>query len=165
VLIPFFWYRKDKQEKYEKKDFHFVPFFHSSTKTFRDGSGSDSYLQVWPLFHNWSKTDGSREFATLSIFPLRLFVSLDKLLWPFFNIYKYHREPSGATRHDAVLGLITAYDDPDEFRFSFPLLYSHTSHRTRGWNHSFLFGLISFGGGEEGLKKLRLLYIPLLDSE
>lgn len=166
-LIPFFWHRKAMLEAYEKEDFFFVPFFQSTTVTYADEAGMDSYLQVWPLFHNTDCENGTRDLSILSLIPMRneYYVGgIEDLFAPFWNIYRYQRTPSGAEKHSALLGLINAYNAPDETRFSFPLLYSY--HRTHDiqWRHDFLLGLFSLGGDDEGLKKLRFLFIPFLDS-
>lgn len=166
-LIPFFWLRKEWNEAYEKRDFFFVPFYHQSRKVYKAGEGEDSYVHLWPLFHSTSNADGSRDFSTLSLLPLRVqkYVSaLDKVLWPFWNLYRYRRDAAGASRHHALFSLFSVYHDPYETRVSIPLLYSGRFFHDEEWLHRFLWGVFSVGGDAQGLKRLRFLFIPFLDS-
>jgi hypothetical protein len=166
-LIPLIWYRQEDNAAYEKTDFHFAPFFHTSLKTLAHDAGVDGYLQFWPLFHRSFDEEGVTDFSVLSLLPLRkqkFIRPVDEAFWPFWNVYRYRRDAWGASRHSALFGLITHYSAPEETRFSFPLLYSY--HRTEmdRWRHDFLLGLLSIGGNDEGLKRFRFLFIPFLDQ-
>ncbi|MFH2002684.1 MAG: hypothetical protein ABIK28_23640, partial [Planctomycetota bacterium] len=166
-LLPFFWHRMEKLEAYEKEDFFFVPFFQSTTMTYAEKGGEDSYLQVWPFFHQTACEDGTRDLSILSLLPMRneYYVGgIEDLFAPFWNLYRYQRDRTGAVKHSALMGLISAYNAPDEARFSFPLLYSYRRIHDIEWRHDFLLGLFSLAGDDQGLKKLRFLFIPFLDS-
>ncbi len=166
-LIPLIWLRNSSNEEYEKTDFFFIPLLTRIRKTYRDGSGKDSYFQLWPLFHREALADGSRDFSLVSPMPSRLaepFEAVERLFWPFWNIYRYRRSDSGAERHDAIFTLVSASNDSEETRFSFPLLYSYRNRRGEGWRHSFIWGAFSLEGDESGLKTLRLLFIPVFSE-
>jgi len=165
-LIPFFWLRKEQNDKYNKTSFFFTPIFHYNTKEYNDGSGEDTYCQLWPIFHNTIMANGARDFSTLSLIPYRTekwLASLEEVLWPFWNIYRRRVDNSGASRHSALFGLFSYYQDRYESRFSVPILYNNKYFHKLGWEHNFLFGLFSVGGDNDGLNKLRLLYIPIID--
>ena len=111
--------------------------------------------------------DGFLEFSVLSILPLktqRTVGIVEKALWPFYNLYRYRREPTGAVRHIALFGLFSTYRDAVESQVSLPLVYNSRHALDEGWEHNFLLNLISIGGDTEGLKKVRILFIPFLDS-
>jgi hypothetical protein len=175
-LIPIIWRRKEWNDRFARKDFLIVPLFHHIRKEYTEAYGlekygsptaSDAYLQVWPLFHRSRKADGSLEFSFLSILPLRtkrIIEAFERALWPFYNIYRYQRKPWGASRHTALFGLFSTYSDAYESRVSLPLIYNGHSSSLEGWEHNFILNLISIGGDEEGLKKIRILFIPFLDS-
>lgn len=175
-LIPLFWRRKEWNDRYARKDFYIVPFVHHMSKAYTEAysmeeygipSATDAYLQVWPLFHRGRGADGSLEFSILSLLPLRtlrIFEDIERALWPFYNLYRYQRDVWGASRHTALFGLFSTYSDAYESRVSLPLLYNGRSSSLEGWEHNFLLNLFSIGGDGEGLKKLRILFIPFLDS-
>ena len=175
-LVPFIWFRHEHSKHYDRDDFFFVPFVHHMKKRYKPDwtrtafggeNGSDLYWQAWPFCHRFRGADGSEEFSALSIVPLRtqrIVQDLDEAIWPFFNLYRYRREPWGVVRHTALLGLFQFYSDPWEERISIPLLYNGRFSSAEGWEHDFFLNLLSVGGNGEGLKKLCLLFIPLLGS-
>lgn len=163
-LIPFIWFRNSRNSEYKKSDFFFIPLCTRIHKTYCDGRGSDSYFQLWPLFHREALADGGRDFSLISPMPSRLakpLEAVERLFWPFWNIYRYRRDDSGGTRHDALFTLISACSDEEATRFSFPLLYSYRNVRSEGWRHNFIWGALSLEGDDSGLKTLKILFIPV----
>ncbi len=166
-LTPLFWLRNSKNLEYEKSDFFFIPLVTRIHKVYADHRGEDSYFQLWPLFHTDSTFDGGYDFSTLSLMPSRLATPLeavDRLFWPFWNLYRYQEEPTGAQRHKALFNLISAYYDDAESRFSIPLLYNYLNVDGVGWEHNFLWKLLTIEGDDEGLQNMRLLFIPIVSS-
>ena len=132
---------------------------------YADGRGADSYFQLWPLFHRDVYADGRADFSTLSLLPSRLakpLESVERLFWPFWSIYRYQRSANGAVRHRFLFTLISTYSDETESRFSFPLLYNFRSVAEKGWQHNILWKLLTIEGDADGLKSLKLLFIPIV---
>ncbi len=166
-LPPLVWLRNSKNKEYEKSDFFFIPLMTRIHKVYADKRGEDLYFQLWPLFHTDSTAEGGYDFSTLSLLPSRLakpLESVDRLFWPFWNIYRYQEEPTGATRHKALFNLVSAYHDGTESRFSIPLLYNYLNVDSVGWEHNFLWKLITIEGDDGGLRNMRFLFIPIVSS-
>lgn len=166
-LIPFFWLRKEENKNYRKTNFFFVPLFHYRHKEYVNGLGEDLYYQLWPLFHNSSYATGEKDFSMLSPIPYRTkewLAAVDEVLWPFWNIYRYREDAAGAGRHSALFGLFSYYKDPFESRFSVPIIYNNKYSQEDRWEHSLLLNMFSWGGDGNGLNKLRLFFIPFIDS-
>ncbi len=164
-LIPFCWLRKTKTPEHRKRDFLFIPLVTSIRKEYlAEGKGADSYFHLWPLFHKKSMNDGSLDVSVLSLIPFRHVKpldSVDKLAWPFWSLYRYKKENTGAVRHQFLFTLISMYRDEAESRFSIPLLYSYRNIREEEWGHDFIWKLLSIEGDTGGLKSVRLLFFPL----
>jgi len=166
-LIPFFWLRRTQTKDYYKSDFFLVPFVTGIHKGYRETGRADSYFQLWPLFHCEKTAGGGKGCAFLSLLPSRLttaFEPVDRLFSPFWTLYRYDRETSGAVRHKALFHLISAYHDRGESRFSIPLLYNYLNIGGRGWRHAVLWKLFTLEGDEEGLKSAKFFFIPVIST-
>jgi hypothetical protein len=125
-----------------------LPFFWSTTWTYKEHGTEDSTTRLFPLLHHRRTPGGTTDFATLSPWwsddP-----GFERTLGTLLRLYHYHRDPDGGVEHQALLGLFSwrdlpALEDPD---------------RPPYWRLSLLFGLFQLRSlGDEG--GLRLFWLP-----
>lgn len=166
-LTPIFWDRDTETLSFSKSEFYFVPLYTRIRKTYKARSGQDEYVHIWPFFYSDVTADGGAVFSCLNLMPLRRvrpFEPVDRILRPFWNLYRYERDPSGAERHKALFHLLSIYDDEREYRFSIPLLYNYLFTEDDGWRHNVLWKVFSIAGDGDGLKSLEVLFIPIYSS-
>jgi hypothetical protein len=137
---------------YARRDTYLFPFWHDSTRTVDGRPGTDTQLQVWPLFHSDATQRGRRDAAFFSLAPARNWEFLrpvDELYSFLWTLWRYR---SDGTRHETRLLFDTVLyrDSPEGLRISVPFLYSRRPEGPGLSRHQVLWGLLGAGSDSVG---------------
>ncbi len=192
VLQPIGFWKRDAWEKeydmsgknllsyHDRSYYVLVPFFMTLNRYYLDERGAetgktDRFMKLWPLFTWDDNADGSANFHTFTLLPLRVerFVKDFNDAWlPFVNLYGYKRKPDaegGGAQHTMLFTLVKWYHDAAESTVSIPVIYTGRSLRegeVEHYTHRFLFGMFGVEGenaldGTARSKALRLFWIKV----
>lgn len=175
------WERESDEYAYHDRSYYVLVPFHTTLNRYyldKDGNENgkvDYFTKIWPLFTYENNADGSAEFHTFTLLPLRVerFVKDFNDAWlPFVNLYGYKRKPDaegGAEQHTALFTLVKWYHDAKESTLSIPAIYTGRTlqgEQSTQYTHRFLFGMFGVEGedaqdGTTKSKTLRLFWIPI----
>ncbi|RMG08466.1 MAG: hypothetical protein D6731_21900 [Planctomycetota bacterium] len=149
-LWPVFRHELMSGKKTWYEGYWILPFF---WRTYWEETDTGRIRHKWrgyPFVHWRRQYDGERELELLSPWPYED-PGWDRILAPFFRIYRYHRDADGGVEQQFLWGLFSYRNlpaDPERGRAAYFRL-------------SFLFGLFQYRnlGGERGL---RFLWLPEL---
>ncbi|MFO0981767.1 MAG: hypothetical protein U1E76_08500 [Planctomycetota bacterium] len=147
-LIPLIWDRAERVRDGVRSSFYFVPFVHHQVTSYEDFRGSDSYLKIWPFYHQRFFADGRADVGVLSPLPLMIenwLHYIDENWGVFWSLYRFRRDDRGAEWYSALFSVIHGYRDGFERRFAVGPLYDYREFGDEETIHRLLLGIVSFG--------------------